>query len=609
MSESPANEKNSQPDLLGFWGTARHNCALIDHHNIDLIVSLAHGGMLSAKVTEVAWPILSGQSCPSIVYTNIGREKQAYYYEWCRANGVSSELNEVGITRKQVDRLLLWTAHQEEWLDELKGQIETMLGEGTSPTAILVVDEMFSSTTTLWITTGLLRQLYPECPIWWSDSPYFDWRNNLADFWLQRHYPDILERMKMDFCDTELWPDAPFSLGKIASGTEDIDPHSLSFRPLSVDNQYVQMLTQYLPAEEWLAMPRKMEQYILDGVAAEARRSSLDQAREQLARYMESWVSADMEEHFEEEEIDDVDTDVDPELLRTMASLLTSTPREEHDAGLWVPVVDDFRLNAGEIDQRQDRLSIRPPKEPLFGQLCAWLGEQPDPAIGYPAWALGIGATALCLRWGTYLCVLLDESKPVDPRAADSTVSMIDDQEMMRINLEASANLARLLVRLHTDEVAAWDLLRRAYAYLPMPQRRVARNTEACEQILSSLTAFYRRLPASPLPEYPYRTLANAIINLAYRNGPIEAIHAGRVEDHPLESRRMTSRQAGRVMRFTAERLAGIIGACPFWDERFSSLPAWPRRVAGLSSAFFYPRAWSLTQENAGLTWPPEVGR
>jgi hypothetical protein len=27
---------------------------------------------------------------------------------------------------------------------------------------------------------------------------------------------------------------------------------------------------------------------------------------------------------------------------------------------------------------------------------------------------------------------------------------------------------------------------------------------------------------------HPYRTLANTIINLIYRNGPVEGIHAGR---------------------------------------------------------------------------------
>jgi hypothetical protein len=38
---------------------------------------------------------------------------------------------------------------------------------------------------------------------------------------------------------------------------------------------------------------------------------------------------------------------------------------------------------------------------------------------------IGIGATALCLRWGTYLAVLLDEHKPIDPGAGSPATSMI----------------------------------------------------------------------------------------------------------------------------------------------------------------------------------------
>jgi hypothetical protein len=64
---------------------------------------------------------------------------------------------------------------------------------------------------------------------------------------------------------------------------------------------------------------------------------------------------------------------------------------------------------------------------------------------------IGIGATALCLRWGTYLAVLLDEHKPLDPRIGSVEISMISDSEMKRINLEFSANLARLIRMLHEE--------------------------------------------------------------------------------------------------------------------------------------------------------------
>ena len=78
-------------------------------------------------------------------------------------------------------------------------------------------------------------------------------------------------------------------------------------------------------------------------------------------------------------------------------------------------------------------------------------------------------------------------------------------------------------------------------AWLPEPSLTHFIHTR-CEQILGNLITFHQQHPSSPLPEYPYRTLANAIINLAYRNGPIEEIHAGKAGTYSLTHRRMTSR-------------------------------------------------------------------
>ena len=102
---------------------------------------------------------------------------------------------------------------------------------------------------------------------------------------------------------------------------------------------------------------------------------------------------------------------------------------------LTVRVVDTFSLNAGQVEQEGDECWILPPNVSLFEQLCEWLYQRPAPTTGYHHWALGIGVTALCLRWGTYLAVLLDEAKPIDPRTTDNHASMISDEEMKRINI------------------------------------------------------------------------------------------------------------------------------------------------------------------------------
>ena len=70
-----------------------------------------------------------------------------------------------------------------------------------------------------------------------------------------------------------------------------------------------------------------------------------------------------------------------------------------------------------------------------------------------------MAAAAVVLRWGSYLAVLLDREKPVWSEALSPSTSCISDEEMARINIEASA--------------------------------------------------------------------ANALVNTAWRNGPVENVHAG----------------------------------------------------------------------------------
>ena len=275
---------------------------------------------------------------------------------------------------------------------------------------------------------------------------------------------------------------------------------------------------------------------------------------------------------------------------------------------LLVKVSDDFSLDAGDVIEHSDSLLVLPPQRHLFDQLCEWLDQLPPPAIGFHHWALGIGATALCFRWGTYLAVLMDGSKPVDPRARDPATSLISDQEMQRINVEASSNFARLLRLWHEDEGRCFDRLRRAYEWLPMPQRRVKRNWETLGVILGTLRTAHE-LDDVDFPEsaqlataYPYRSLANAVVSLAYRNGPVESVHAGARAAYRLVCRRFTDRQMRTVIRSAAERISGVVSAYPLWEENLLDLPPWPERLTGLPFILLYPRRWSLTESSTRIT-------
>lgn len=60
----------------------------------------------------------------------------------------------------------------------------------------------------------------------------------------------------------------------------------------------------------------------------------------------------------------------------------------------------------------------------------------------------------------------------------------------------------------------------------------------------------------------PNRVLANAFVNTAWRNGPVESIHAGGCRGHPLEQRRVTLAEERALMAFASERFAQAMSMC-----------------------------------------------
>lgn len=100
---------------------------------------------------------------------------------------------------------------------------------------------------------------------------------------------------------------------------------------------------------------------------------------------------------------------------------------------------------------------------------------------------------------------------------------------------------------------------------------------------------------------HPYRTLANAITHLAYRNGPIEDSHAGQEPAYSLNHRRFTDKQARQIIRFTAERLSPFVSATALWDEQIANMLPWPERIAALPAFRRYTRTWSFTESSSRI--------
>jgi hypothetical protein len=266
--------------------------------------------------------------------------------------------------------------------------------------------------------------------------------------------------------------------------------------------------------------------------------------------------------------------------------------------------IQDLVLDAGTVSEKKDNFIISPPTNTMFDQIWNWLESHPRKYFGYNNWAFGIGATALCYRWGTYLAALMDENKPIHPHAgaSHSAVSMISQNEMMRINIEASSNLARLLEKLHKDEHNAIDFILRAYDWLPMPQKQVKRKWEAVAIIYKTLEIYkdhlqeYAKERSEQAVKFPYRSLANTITVLAYRNGEVENVHAGKGAAYSLDHRRFTQSQSRKVVRGIAEHLSALFTAKPLWQDNLSIPEKWPSCLAGLPYVMFYPYDWSLSQ-------------
>ena len=90
---------------------------------------------------------------------------------------------------------------------------------------------------------------------------------------------------------------------------------------------------------------------------------------------------------------------------------------------------------------------------------------------------------AVCLRWGTYFAVLADQTKPLWGKTEQQEISMIDDGEMARINIEASAALAQWIELMRTDQDSFRTMVKAAQT-LPMTtdclmKRPTTRSTDA----------------------------------------------------------------------------------------------------------------------------------
>jgi hypothetical protein len=97
---------------------------------------------------------------------------------------------------------------------------------------------------------------------------------------------------------------------------------------------------------------------------------------------------------------------------------------------------------------------------------------------------------------------------------------------------------------------------------------------------------------------HPSRLFANALVNTAWRNGPVENIHAGDFRGYPLDHRRVPVAEEHTLMAFAADRLTTGMGLCHDLALERSDR-SWPEQVLpyGLAGAMLVtPTGWTLTE-------------
>ncbi|MDC3985927.1 hypothetical protein [Polyangium jinanense] len=271
---------------------------------------------------------------------------------------------------------------------------------------------------------------------------------------------------------------------------------------------------------------------------------------------------------------------------------------------------DELVLDAGDFGP--DRM-IRPPARPMYQQIFDYLMAKPDPVkvpSGTGIGREGVAATAVCIRWGSYFAVLADRSKPMWSEVASPETSRISDDEMARINIEASAALAHWVDVFSADWQLYGQLVNRAVVYLPMPKKTSKPERglafvplavpEMAKQLVEATDAERLALARADASHHPSRVFANALVNVAWRNGPIENIHAGLAAAYPIDRCRVTAAEERELVRFTSNRMAAGMDACLLLrSERQRFERSWPEQVLPYRLASFLlitPTGWTLTE-------------
>ena len=289
------------------------------------------------------------------------------------------------------------------------------------------------------------------------------------------------------------------------------------------------------------------------------------------------------------------------------------------DNVLRVRVTEDFVLDGGTsrlaADQQRPVAIIEPPATPMFQQVAAYLEAKPAPPDrNVRRDDEARAATAVCLRWGSYFALLADPARPPSPSVDDEQVSQVDDDEMARMNVEISAALAWWFNLCGVNDRHYWDLVQRALAYLPLGPKTINPHPKADTLLactMPEMAAEVRRTwradrldqDLATAGNHGIRVVANTVTLQAWRNGPIEAVHAGRFEGYGLDERRVSPKAEKAIVRHAQ---GGVHAGIKVVDYlRYDNAWAPPaERILPFLHGLIGPTYWSVTEQSRPVELP-----
>lgn len=264
-----------------------------------------------------------------------------------------------------------------------------------------------------------------------------------------------------------------------------------------------------------------------------------------------------------------------------------------------IPISDQIKLDAGTFEESQDYFLVRSPAVPMIEQLIIQLDTLPQCEGDFQIQHLGVAFTALCVRWGSCLSTLMDPTTDLHPaipgfhKKQPQEYGFISDSEMQRLNIEISYNVYHLVqVLRERKDIGLTKLLWKAYAYLPMPHKRIPKNAREAKIIYAAVLAGMHTTWNSTQTEATTggngsrkpqrrqiahadadRFLANALTCQAWRATIIEDIHAGHEPPQRLQphQQRFTRNTQLAILREVTANFGSILFAMNMlFDEHYN---------------------------------------